>query len=37
MLHIYKDALDETDTKLTRDKFIKVKEYRIFTFGLYQF
>ena len=37
MLDIHRDALNETDTKLTTEKFIKVKEYRIFTFGLYQF
>ena len=37
MMHIYKEELDETDIKLITNEFIKVKESRIDTFGLYQF
>ena len=36
-MHIYKEELDETDIKLITNEFIKVKESRIDTFGLYQF
>ena len=34
MVHIYKDELDETDIKLITNEFIKVKEFKIATFGL---
>lgn len=38
MIHIYKDELDETEIKLIRNEFIKVKESRAAaTFRLYQF
>ena len=38
MIHIYKDKLDETEIKLIRSEFIKVKESRTAaTFRLYQF
>ena len=38
MIHIYKDELDETEIKLIRSEFIKVKESRTAaTFRLYQF
>ena len=38
MIHIYKDELDETEIKLMRNEFIKVKESRTAaTFRLYQF
>ena len=33
MIHISKDELDEIDVKLITNKFIKVKECRIITFG----
>ena len=36
-MHIYKNELDEISTKLIKDEFIKLKESRIATFGLYQF
>ena len=35
MIHISKDELDETDVKLITNKFIKVKECRIITFGFW--
>ena len=34
MVHVYKDKLDETDIKLITNEFIKVKEFKIATFGL---
>ena len=34
MIPIYKNELDEIDIKLITNKFIKVKESRIVTFGL---
>ena len=34
MIHIYKDELDETNIKLIKNEFIKVKETKIATFGL---
>ena len=38
MIRIYKDKLDETEIKLIRSEFIKVKESRTAaTFRLYQF
>ena len=38
MIYIYKDELDETEIKLIRSEFIKVKESRTAaTFRLYQF
>ena len=36
MIHIYKEELDETDIKLITNEFIKFKESRIGTLGLYQ-
>lgn len=36
MIRIYKDELDEKDVKLIPNDFIRVKEPRITTFGLYQ-
>ena len=37
LIHIYKEELDEIDIKLITNEFIKIKESRIATFGLYQF
>ena len=34
MIHIYKDELDEINIKLITNKFIKVRQSRIVTFGL---
>ena len=37
LIQIYKEELDEIDIKLITNEFIKIKESRIATFGLYQF
>ena len=37
MINIYNEVLDESDIKLITNEFIKVKDFRIATFRLYEF
>ena len=37
LIFLYKEELDEINIKLIKNEFIKVQEFRISIFGLYQF